>query len=463
MTYINLKTAIPGPNSVALQQRRAAAVSKGLGQANAVAVQSARGSLVTDVDGNTFIDLAGGIGMMAVGHNHPKVVAAVQAQVAEAIHPCALVTNFEGYPALAERLNSLTPGDFAKKTLLANGGAEAVENAVKIARAYTGRAGVIVFEGAYHGRTNLTMAMTSKYGLFKKGFGPFAPEVYRLPFPNPYRAPEGLSSEQWIDWCCWNLENALVAHIDGSALACIVIEPVMGEGGFIPTPAKFLHKIRELCDRTGAVMIADEIQSGSGRTGRLYAIEHAGVVPDLLVSAKSLGAGTPISAVTGRAEIMDAPHLGGVGSTYGGSPISCAAALAVLDILTEPGFLQQAEMIERVIRDVWEPLRGELPIGDIRGVGAMMAVEFVKDPHTKEPWMDLVAAAVPLAVGRGVLLIRAGLYSNCLRFLPALDISEDMLREGLSAVVDAMREAYAGVRPAPLDAAVPAQEQPVPA
>lgn len=448
MTYINLNTEIPGPQSIALQQRRAEAVSRALAQSNGVAVQSARGSLVTDVDGNTFIDLAGGIGMMAVGHNHPKVVEAVQQQAAELIHPCALVVNFEGYPALAERLNSLTPGDFPKKTLLANGGAEAVENAVKIARAYTGRAGVIVFEGGYHGRTNLTMSMTSKYGLFKKGFGPFAGEVYRLPFPNPYRAPEGMTGEQWVDWCCWNLENALTAQIDGSALACIVIEPVLGEGGFIPTPTKFLQKIRDICDRTGAVMIADEIQSGSGRTGRLYAIEHSGVVPDMIVSAKSLGAGMPISAVTGRAEIMDAPHVGGVGSTYGGSPVSCAAALAVLDILTEPGFLERGQTVERVVREVWEPLRGELPIGDIRGIGAMMAVEFVKDPVTKTPWMDLVAAAVPLAVGRGVLLMRAGLYSNCLRFLPALDIPEDMLREGLTAVADAVREAYRAAKAA---------------
>ncbi|GMA15209.1 aminotransferase class III-fold pyridoxal phosphate-dependent enzyme (plasmid) [Deinococcus metallilatus] len=448
MTYINLKTQIPGPQSVALQQRRAEAVSRALAQSNGVAVKSARGSLVTDVDGNTFIDLAGGIGMMAVVHNHPKVVEAIQQQAAELIHPCALVVNFGGYPALAERLNALTPGDFPKKTLLANGGAEAVENAVKIARAYTGRAGVIVFEGGYHGRTNLTMSMTSKYGLFKKGFGPFASEVYRLPFPNPYRAPEGMTGEQWVNWCCWNLENALTAQIDGSALACIVIEPVLGEGGFIPTPVKFLRKIREICDRTGAVMIADEIQSGSGRTGRLYAIEHAGVVPDMIVSAKSLGAGMPISAVTGRAEIMDAPHLGGVGSTYGGSPVSCAAALAVLDILTEPGFLERGQTVERVVREVWEPLRGELPIGDIRGIGAMMAVEFVKDPVTKTPWMDLVAAAVPLAVQRGVLLMRAGLYSNCLRFLPALDIPEDMLREGLTAVADAVREAYRAAKAA---------------
>ncbi|PNY81906.1 aspartate aminotransferase family protein [Deinococcus koreensis] len=454
MPHIKLNTPIPGPQSIALQKRRAAAISSALGQANPVAIASAQGCFVTDVDGNTLIDLAGGIGMMAVGHNHPAVVAAVQAQVAQAIHPGALVTNFEAYPALAEKLNARTPGDFPKKTLLGNGGAEAVENAVKLARSYTGRQGVIVFEGAYHGRTNLTMSMTSKYGLFKKGFGPFAGEVYRLPFPNPYRAPEGLSAEGWIQWCCWNLDNALTAHIDASALACVVIEPVMGEGGFIPTPTKFLRKIRELCDRTGAVMIADEIQSGSGRTGKLFAIEHAGVVPDIVISAKSLGAGMPISAVTGRAEIMDAPHLGGVGSTYGGSPVACAAALAVLDVLT-PEFMAHAQTVEHVIREVFEPLRGELPIGDIRGIGAMMVVEFVRDTHSKEPWMELVAATVPLVARRGVLLLRAGLYSNCLRFLPPLDIPEDVLREALGEVVEALREAHAGLRPPAAEAAQP--------
>ncbi len=444
--YIKLNTAIPGPKSTELQIRRTNAITKSLGQANPIAVASAQGSLLHDVDGNTFIDLAGGIGMMAVGHNHPKVVKALQDQAALAIHPGALVVNFEGYPALAERLNSLTPGDFAKKTLLGNGGAEAVENAVKIARSYTGRAGIIVFEGGYHGRTNLTMSMTSKYGLFKKGFGPFASEVYRLPFPNPYRPPVGMSAEQWIDWCCWNLDNALVAQIDGSALACIVIEPIQGEGGFIPVPTKFLQKIREICDKTGAVMIADEIQSGSGRTGKLYAIERSGVIPDMVISAKSLGAGMPISAVTGRADIMDAPHLGGVGSTYGGSPMACAAALAVLDVLTQPGFLEQAATVERVVHEVWEPLRGELPIGDIRGVGAMMAVEFVHNTETKEPWMEVIAAAVPLTLKRGVIVMRAGLYSNCIRFLPALDIPEDMLREAMLAVADAVREAYIAAR-----------------
>ncbi|MHA0043800.1 aminotransferase class III-fold pyridoxal phosphate-dependent enzyme [Deinococcus sp. PEB2-63] len=257
-----------------------------------------------------------------------------------------------------------------------------------------------------------------------------------------------MEADAWIDWCCWNLDNSLVAQIDGSALACIVIEPVMGEGGFLPAPTDFLRALRQVCDEHGIVFIADEIQSGSGHTGKMYAIEHSGVVPDLVITAKSLGAGVPVSAVTGRAEIMDAPHLGGVCSTYGGSPLACAAALAVLDVLHEPGFMDHAQTVECVVREVWEPLRGELPIGDIRGIGAMMVVEFVKDAESKEPWMEVIANAVPLAVQRGVLRIRAGLCSNCIRFLPALDIPEDMLREALTAVADAVREAYVLLREA---------------
>lgn len=443
MPYINLKTPIPGPKSQELQARRAAAVTAALAQANPIAVKKAHGSLVEDVDGNTLIDLAGGIGVLAVGHTPQSVVEAIQAQADELLHMCSIVANYEPYVALCEALNRLTPGAFPKKTLLSSGGAEAVENAVKFARRYTGRAGILVFEGAYHGRTNLTMAMTSKWGLFKKGFGPFAPEVYRLPMPNPYRTPPSLSEEEWVDWCCWNLENALTAHIDPSALAAIVIEPVIGEGGFIPVPHKFLRKIRQICDATGAVMIADEIQSGSGRTGKLWAIEHSGVIPDLVISAKSLGGGMPISAVTGRAEILDSPHVGGVGSTYGGNPLACVAALKALEILQSPDFLEHAQHIERIVRETFEPIKSEVvALGDVRGVGAMMALEFVKDKASKEPWSDFAMNTIKEASQNGVILIRAGLYTNCIRFLPALDIPQDMLREALGVVANAIRTTH---------------------
>jgi 4-aminobutyrate aminotransferase / (S)-3-amino-2-methylpropionate transaminase / 5-aminovalerate transaminase len=449
MGVIELKTVVPGPQSKALNERRANAVTGGLAMANGIAVTHTEGSLVHDADGNTFVDLAGGIGVLAVGHRPESVTNALHAQVDKYLHMCSIVANYEPYVAVCEALNRLTPGDFPKKTLLSNGGAEAVENAVKLARKFTGRAGVIVFEGAYHGRSNLTMAMTSKWGLFKKGFGPFAPEVYRLPLPNLYRTPHGMTAEHYLEWCCQNLEHALIAHIDSSAVACIVIEPVVGEGGFIPVPQKFLEKIREVCTRIGAVMIADEIQSGSGRTGKLWAIEHSGVVPDIIVSAKSLAAGLPLSAVTGRAEIMDSAHVGGVGSTYGGNPLACVAALEALELLQSPELQNGAKRIEATVREFFEPMKLELPcVGDVRGIGGMMVVEFVKDPVTKEPWMELVPEVAKRCLEGGVVLLRAGLYSNCIRFLPALDISDAMLREALEVVQSAIRAAYAAQAPA---------------
>ena len=449
MAHIKLRTEVPGPRSQALHARRTAAVSAGLAQAHAIGIRRAHGALVEDLDGNVFVDLAGGIGALAVGHTADSVVEAIRQQAGDLIHMCSIVAGYESYVELSEELNRVTPGTFPKKTLLANGGAEAIENAVKLARAFTGRAAVMVFEGAYHGRTNLTMAMTSKYALFKKGFGPFASEVYRVPAPDAYRTPRGMSPAAHLQWTMDNLDHALVAQVDGSALACIVVEPILGEGGFIPVPAPFLAKIREVCDRTGAVMVADEVQSGFGRTGRMFAIEHAGVVPDLVVSAKSLGAGTPISAVTGRAEIMDASHVGGVGSTYGGNPLACRAALEAIKLIERPEMLAGAARIEKQVRRVFEPMRQEVEaLGDVRGVGAMMVLEFVKDRDTKEPWPELVIDMVKRSLGKGVVVIRAGLHSNCLRFLPPLDIPADMLDEALEAVAGAVREAAGAMRPA---------------
>lgn len=443
MPTIQLRTEIPGPESRKLLVRRANAVSGALFQSAPVAVKRAHGSLIEDVDGNILLDLAGGIGALAVGHAPPEVVAAVQKQAEDYLHVCSIVANYEPYVALCETLNAITPGDFPKKTLLANGGAEAVENAVKLARAFTKRQAVIVFEGAYHGRSNLTMAMTSKYALFKKGFGPFAPEIYRLPAPNLYRTPKGMTEEDYLGWCCDNLEHALIAQVDPSAVAAVVIEPVLGEGGFIPIPAPFLEKIRTLCDLHDMVMVADEVQSGFGRTGKLFAVEHSGVVPDLLVSAKSLAAGLPLSAVTGRAEILDAPHLGGVGSTYGGNPLACAAALETLKLINRSEMFSAAERVERVVRETFEPLQETMPIlGDVRGLGAMMALEFVRDPYTKAPWPEFVAEVVRRSMQRGVILIRAGLYGNCVRFLPQLNIPESALREGLGVVAGTVLELY---------------------
>ncbi len=447
MPHINLKTPIPGPKSQELLARRSAAVSSALYQSVPIAVARASGSLIEDVDGNVLLDLVGGIGTLAVGHAPASVTEAIKSQAEKYLHICAIVGNYEPYVAVCEQLNAITPGDFPKKTLLANGGAEAVENAVKLARAYTKKSAIIAFEGAYHGRTNLTMSLTSKYNLFKKGFGPFAPEIYRLPLPNLYRHPAGMTPETYLDWCIWNLDNALIAHVDPGAIAAFIIEPIVGEGGFIPVPTPFLQKIRDICDRHNIVMIADEIQCGFGRSGKLFAIEHSGVAPDLIITAKSLAAGTPLSAVTGRAEILDAPHLGGVGSTYGGNPLACVAALEAIKLINRPETLAAARRVEESVRQTFEPLKAEIPVlGDVRGRGAMMVLEFVKDPHTKEPWPEFVLSAVEKCARRGVILLRAGLYSNCIRLLPQLDIPADQLQEGLEIISASIVDTYEEMR-----------------
>jgi 4-aminobutyrate aminotransferase/(S)-3-amino-2-methylpropionate transaminase len=436
MSYIRINTEIPGPKAKQLLARRAAALPSGLGRATDVVVERAEGALVFDVDGNTFIDLAGGIGMLAVGHSPAPVVQAIQEQAEKFIHPCALVTTYEPYVALAELLNEITPGTFAKKTLLANSGAEAVENSVKLARKFTGRSTVICFEGGYHGRTLLTLSLTSKYGLFKSGFGPFAPEIVRLPIPNVYRTPPGMTEDEYVDFGIQQLEQAMVMQVEPSAVAAIIIEPVQGEAGFLPVPPRFLERIRELCTQHGIVMIADEVQCGCGRTGRLFAVEHYGIVPDLIVSAKSLGAGMPIGAVTGRAEILDSAHLGGIGSTYGGSPMACVAALEALKMIRQPDFLAHSQRLGNVMREVLLDWKRQWPmVGDVRGLGPMLLIELVSDRETKTPLgPEDTLGIIRQAVSKGVVLIRAGVYSNCIRFLPPLNMPEDMLREALKAV-----------------------------
>jgi 4-aminobutyrate aminotransferase/(S)-3-amino-2-methylpropionate transaminase len=377
--------------------------------------------------------------MSLVGHCPPAVVAAVEEQARRLLHPCALVATFEPYVALCELLNEVTPGTFPKKTLLANSGAEAVENAIKVARAFTGRAGVLCFEGGYHGRTLLTLSLTSKYGLFKQGFGPYAPEVYRIPAPDLYRRPAPLTEEEYVDACIAQLERALVAQIDPASLAAMIIEPVQGEAGFIPIPARFLARIRELCTQHGIVMILDEVQTGFGRTGTLFACEQLGVVPDVITTAKALGAGLPISATTGRADMMDAPHLGGMGGTYGGSPLACVAAIEAVKLIRAPAFLAHAQRLGTILREELTRLQASSTlIGDVRGLGPMLLVELVTDRVAKTPAVAHTLAIIKRAVANGVVLIRAGMYSNCIRFMPPLSISEDELREGVGVVAEAL-------------------------
>jgi 4-aminobutyrate aminotransferase / (S)-3-amino-2-methylpropionate transaminase / 5-aminovalerate transaminase len=435
MGYIKLNTAVPGPKGQAVLERRKNALAAGLAKATEVVVASAKGAVITDVDGNDFLDFAGGIGMINVGHAPESVVNAVKNQLDQYIHTCNIVTTIEPYVELAELLNEVTPGDFPKKTILANSGAEAVENAVNIARYATGRSGVLVFEGAYHGRTLLTMSMTSKYGLFKKGYNSFSADLYRIPAPDTYRTPKNISEEDYEAYYLSRLDHAMVSQVDPSGLAAVVIEPVMGEGGFMPVPKPFLQKLRDICDKNGIVLIFDEIQCGMGRTGKLFASEHYGIVPDMTITAKSLGAGMPISAVVGRAELMDKPHLGAIGGTYGGSPVACVAAIASVKMLISPEFQAHSQLIGEIIRERLESWKEKFHIvGDARGLGAMRLIEFVKNKESKEPDADVTLAIIKEAVANGVICLRAGLFSNGIRFLPPLVISVEQLNEGLDVM-----------------------------
>ncbi|MHB8748850.1 MAG: 4-aminobutyrate--2-oxoglutarate transaminase [Aggregatilineales bacterium] len=437
---IQVKTDIPGPKARAILARRDAAVVRGLSRSTPVVAANANGAVVTDVDGNTFLDFAGGIGALAVGHTPGAVVDAIKQQAEELIHLCAIVGTTESYIEVCEQLNSLTPGTFPKKTILSNVGAEAVENAIRCARAFTGRPAVICFEGAYHGRTLLTLTLTSKYDLFKKGFGPFASDVYRLGFPYLYRRPAQMTEDEFTDWCIAAFDYALVAQVDPGAVAAVIIEPVLGEGGFIPTPPRYMQHLAMRCKQHGMMLIADEVQTGFGRTGKLFAIEHYGVEPDMIVTAKSLGAGMPISAVTGRAEVMDAPPPGGVGGTYGGNPLTCVAALQTLKLIAEQDLPGRAVELGAIIRERMNDWQRRFDlVGDVRGLGAMLAVELVTDRALKTPAKDLTLAIIQEAARHGLILIRAGLFSNCIRLLVPLVIPLEQLHEGLDVLEDAIR------------------------
>ncbi len=442
MSTIKLLTQIPGPKSMEIIERRKNSMPLGLAKSTEIAIESASGGVVTDVDGNTLLDFAGGIGMMNIGHRNEQVINAMKLQMDKYIHICSLVATPEPYVELAELLNRITPGDFPKKTLLANSGSEAVENAVNIARYFTKRSAVICFEGGYHGRTLLTLSLTSKYALFKKGFGPFVNDIVRLPAPNMYRKSDEFTDEAYVDDCIKQFEIAMVSQIDPESVAAIIIEPVQGEGGFIPMPKKFLEKLRAIASKHGIVLIFDEIQCGASRTGKLFACEHFNVVPDIICMAKSIGAGMPISAITGKAEIIDAVHLGGIGGTYGGNPIACVAAIEALKILSSPEFLERVNHVGDLIAGRLNEWKSKYQyIGDVRGLGAMRLVEFVKDRNTKEPDIEIAMEILKDAVAHGIILIRAGLFSNCIRLLSPVVMTDDQLNEGLDVLEGAIQRA----------------------
>jgi 4-aminobutyrate aminotransferase/(S)-3-amino-2-methylpropionate transaminase len=429
---IELRTAIPGPRSKEILDRKDRVIADPLSIYLPVMIERGEGATLTDVDGNTFIDFTGGVGCLNVGHAHPRVVEAVQEQAAKFFHTDFTIVPYETYVTLAERLVATAPISGPAKVAFFNAGTEAVENAVKFARAYTKRPAVIAFEGGFHGRTLLSLSLTSKTHPYKAGLGPFAPEVYRLPFAQDYRGPraaEALAA----------LERAFVTSVAAETVAAIVVEPVQGEGGFVVAPPEFLEGLRRICDDNGIVLVVDEVQTGYGRTGKMWGIEHYDVEPDLMTIAKSIAAGLPLSGVIGKAEIMDAPGDSAIGGTYVGNPVAQAAALAVLDVFEDESLVERAGQIGETIRgrmQTWQQ-RWDA-IGDVRGLGAMLAIELVHDRATKDPAPELASAVVDAASERGLLLLKSGIYSNCIRVLVPLVISEGELEEALGVWEDAL-------------------------
>jgi len=433
-----LITEVPGPKSRALFERRAAAIPLGVANLHPIVTARASGAIVEDVDGNRLIDLATGISVLNVGHTAPEVVAAAQRQLELDTHTCFHVTANEPYIELAERLNALVPIDGPVKTMFANSGAEAVENAVKIARKATGRSAVVAFDHAFHGRTLMGMSLTAKVMPYKQGMGPFAPEVYRLPFAYAYRWPGG--PERCAEEALAYAVDEMHKHIGEDNIACVVLEPIQGEGGFIVPAPGFVGGIAEFCAANGIVFVADEIQSGMGRAGRWFAIEAEDVHPDIVTSAKSLGGGLPISAISGRADLMDAVHVGGLGGTYGGNPVAAAAALAVLDLIERDALLDRANVVGDTIMARLRALEERHPqIGEVRGRGAMCAMELVEDPDTKEPLVaDTMNRIAGGALEGGVIVLTAGTYGNVIRLLPPLTIEEPLLADGLDVLEEAV-------------------------
>ena len=435
-----LLTEIPGPKSRALMERRMEAVPQAVFYTTPIFVEAASGAIIRDVDGNSLIDLGAGLAVLNTGNADPAVVDAVREQAERFTHTCIHVTQNEPYVALAERLNALVPGDVTRKTMFANSGAEAVENAVKIARYYTKRSAVIVFDHAFHGRTLQAMTMTAKVSPYKQGFGPTAPEIYRLPFAYPYRCPTGGSTpEECAQSCAAYCIDEMEKHIGPENIACLVVEPIQGEGGFVVPAPGFLPKLADYCRDRGILFVADEVQTGIGRTGKWFGIEHEGIVPDLVTMAKSLAGGLPLSAVTGRAEVMDNVHVGGIGGTFGGNPLSCAAALAVLDHVEREGLVDRAVRIGWIMTSrLTEMAERYSLIGDVRGRGAMVAMELVEDRDTKAPAKEATGRLIEECYKQGVVILKAGTYDNVIRLLPPLTISEDLLGEGLDVLEKAL-------------------------
>jgi 4-aminobutyrate aminotransferase/(S)-3-amino-2-methylpropionate transaminase len=443
MKSIYLRTSIPGPNSAALAKREADSVARGISQLTPIFVARSEGACIEDVDGNTFLDLAGGIGCLNVGHRDAGVTRALHAQVDRFLHTCFMVTPYESYVALAEKLNALAPGTSPKKTILLNSGAEAVENAIKIARAFTKRPAVICFEDGFHGRTLLTLSLTSKTHPLKAGFEPFAPEIYRVPFAYCYRCSYNLTYPGCKLHCAHHLEDTFKRVVAAESVAAIIAEPILGEGGFITPPREWLSTVQEICNRHGILLIADEVQTGFARTGKFFACEHYGVEPDLIVTAKSLGGGLPLAAVTGKAHIMDHTGPGSLGGTFGGNPLACEAALAVIQAIEENGLNERAMALGDRFRTRAIDWQNRLPnVGDVRGLGAMQAFEIVRPDAARTPDPETTKMVTRFCYEHGVILVTAGSYSNIIRLLMPLVITDEQMEEALDVLETALLHAH---------------------
>ena len=432
---VKLVTAIPGPKSLEIVEDRKKYVANGVSMSTTIAIEEAKGALVKDVDGNVLLDFAAGIGIQNVGHCDDKIIAAIKEQVEKYIHPCFHVATYSPYVELSKKLTEIVTGDYEKKVMLANSGAEALENAIKVSKAYTKRHGILSANGSFHGRTLMTMSITSKYKPYKNGFGPYAPDTYKFDYPYTYRAPKGVSEDDYAEECLEKLRTMLKTTIAPEQIACLIVEPLQGEGGFVVPSSKYMQGLQKICNDNGIVFIVDEVQAGFARTGKMFAYEHYGIIPDIVTMSKSIAAGVPLSAVVGRKEIMDSACVGGIGGTYGGSPLACVAALKVIEKIEKENLCEKAFKLGEYIMGRLNEMKEKYEvIGEVRGLGSMIGLEFVKDRETKEPAPEMVKEIINSCFKEGVILINAGLLGNVIRFLPPLVMTMEQAKYGMNVL-----------------------------
>ena len=432
---VKLVTAIPGPKALEIIEGRKKYVANGVSMATTIAIEEAKGALVKDVDGNVLLDFAAGIGVQNAGHCDDEIIAAVKAQVEKYIHPCFHVATYSPYVELSKKLTEIVTGDYEKKVMLANSGAEALENAIKVAKAYTKRHGILSANGSFHGRTLMTMSITSKYKPYKNGFGPYAPDTYKFDYPYTYRAPKGVSEDDYAEECLEKLRTMLKTTIAAEQIACLIVEPLQGEGGFVVPSEKYMQGLQKICNDNGIVFIVDEVQAGFARTGKMFAYEHYGITPDIVTMSKSIAAGVPLSAVVGRKEIMDSACVGGIGGTYGGSPLACVAALKVIEKIEKENLCEKSFKLGEYIMGRLNEMKEKYQvIGEVRGLGSMIGLEFVKDRETKEPAPEMVKEIINSCFEEGIILINAGLLGNVIRFLPPLVMTIEQAEYGMDVL-----------------------------